>query len=263
MIGPRRFLRVFAIQRVLLRHGFDEMVFSTPLLSSVSFLLYLLPWNWKRRDYKPRAERIRAVLEDLGPLFVKFGQILSTRRDLLTDDIAEELAKLQDHVPPFPGSEARSMVEKALGGSVDTVFGAFDEVPLASASIAQVHAARLLNGTEVIVKVVRPNLRKTIEQDISLMYLIADIAERYWEKGKQLRPTIVVAEFEKNAPRRTRHDARGGKRLSVETEFRRFAHDARPGSVLGLHPPERFGYGARVGSEYRRSRGFCWKPGSI
>jgi ubiquinone biosynthesis protein len=197
MIGPRRFLRVFAIQRVLLRHGFDEMVFSTPLLSSVSFLLYLLPWNWKRRDYKPRAERIRAVLEDLGPLFVKFGQILSTRRDLLTDDIAEELAKLQDHVPPFPGSEARSMVEKALGESVDTVFGAFDEVPLASASIAQVHAARLLNGTEVIVKVVRPNLRKTIEQDISLMYLIADIAERYWEKGKQLRPTIVVAEFEK------------------------------------------------------------------
>ena len=197
MIGPRQFLRVFAIQRVLVRHGFDEMVFSTPLLSSVSFVLYLLPWNWGRRDYKPRAERIRAVLEDLGPLFVKFGQIVSTRRDLLSDDIAEELAKLQDHVPPFPGSEARAIIEKAYGDSVDAVFDAFDETPLASASIAQVHAARLRNGSEVIVKVVRPNLRRTIEQDIALMYVVADVAERYWDRGKQLKPTLVVAEFEK------------------------------------------------------------------
>ncbi len=197
MIGPRQFLRVFAIQRVLVRHGFDEIVFSTPLLSSVSFLLYLLPWNWGRRDYEPRAVRIRAVLEDLGPLFVKFGQILSTRRDLLSDDIAEELAKLQDHVPPFPGAQAREIVEKAYGETVATVFAGFDETPLASASIAQVHAARLRDGREVIVKVVRPNLRRTIEQDISLMYIIADLAERYWSRGKQLKPRVVVAEFEK------------------------------------------------------------------
>ncbi|MGR8919953.1 MAG: ubiquinone biosynthesis regulatory protein kinase UbiB [Gammaproteobacteria bacterium] len=197
MLGPRQFLRLFAIQRVLVRHGFDEIVFSTPLLSSVSFLLYLLPWNWGRRDYAPRAERIRAVLEDLGPLFVKFGQILSTRRDLLSDDIAEELAKLQDNVPPFPGTEARAIVERAFGESIDSTFASFDETPLASASIAQVHAARLRDGREVIVKVVRPNLRPTIEQDISLMYIVAELLERYWHRGKQLRPTVVVAEFEK------------------------------------------------------------------
>ena len=197
MITPAQFVRVFTIQRVLVRHGFDQLILSTPLLSSVSFLLYLLPWNWRRRDYKPRAERIRAVLEDLGPLFVKFGQILSTRRDLLPDDIADELAKLQDHVPPFPGTQARAIVEKAYGQSVERVFAAFDETPLASASIAQVHAARLLAGREVIVTVVRPNLRPTIEQDIALMQLLADAAERYWARGKGLRPTVVVAEFEK------------------------------------------------------------------
>ncbi len=197
MISPRNFLRVFAIQRVLIKHGFDEIVFSMPLLSSVSFLLYLMPWNWGRRDYAPRAERIRAVLEDLGPLFVKFGQILSTRRDLLPDDIAEELSLLQDHVPSFPGRDARKIVETAYGHRVDEVFVAFDETPLASASIAQVHAAELANGDEVIVKVVRPKLRPTIEQDIALMYLIADLAERYWPRGRQLKPTLVVQEFEK------------------------------------------------------------------
>ena len=197
IITPRQFLRVFTIQRVLVRHGFDELVLSIPLMRSARFLLYLLPWNWGRADYKPRGERIRAVLEELGPLFVKFGQLLSTRRDLLADDIAEELAKLQDHVPPFPGTEARAIVEKAFGRRIDEIFSAFDLEPLASASIAQVHTAVLSDGREVIVKVVRPNLRPTIEQDIALMYIIADLAERYWSRGKQLRPTLVVAEFEK------------------------------------------------------------------
>ncbi|MEX2482498.1 MAG: ubiquinone biosynthesis regulatory protein kinase UbiB [Gammaproteobacteria bacterium] len=197
MITPRQFLRVLTIQRVLIRHGFDELVLSIPVLRQVRFLLYVLPWNWHRRDYKPRAERIRAVLEELGPLFVKFGQILSTRRDLIADDIAEELARLQDHVPPFPGHEARAIVERAYGHTVAEVFETFDEIPLASASIAQVHAARLRDGREVIAKVVRPNLRRTIEQDIALMRIIADLAERYWARGKQLKPTVVVAEFEK------------------------------------------------------------------
>jgi ubiquinone biosynthesis protein len=197
MLSPGQVFRIFTIQRVLIRHGFDEIIFSTPLLSSISFVLYLLPWNWRRRDYKPRAERIRAVLEDLGPLFVKFGQILSTRRDLLSDDIADELSKLQDKVPPFPGPQARAIVEKAYGKTLNETFASFDEEPLASASIAQVHAACLLDGREVIVKVVRPNLRPTIEQDIALMYVLADAAERYWARGKRLKPTVVVAEFEK------------------------------------------------------------------
>lgn len=197
MILLPRFVRVLAIQRVLIRHGFDELILSTPAFRSVGFLLYLLPWNWRRRQYLPRAQRLRAVLEDLGPLFVKFGQILSTRRDLLNDEFAEELAKLQDHVPPFPGRQARAICEKAYGQPLDRMFAAFDENPLASASIAQVHAARLLDGREVIVKVVRPNLRQTIDQDIRLMYLLADAVERLWPRGRRLNPSIVVAEFEK------------------------------------------------------------------
>lgn len=197
MILLPQFLRVIAIQRVLIRHGFDEIILSQPMFSSIAFVLYLLPWNWRRRHYRPRAERLRAVLEDLGPLFVKFGQILSTRRDLLSDDIAAELAKLQDHVPPFPGTQARAIVERAYGHGLERVFAMFDETPLASASIAQVHAARLLDGREVIVKVVRPNLRRTIAQDIKLMYLLADAAERLWARGRLLKPSVVVAEFEK------------------------------------------------------------------
>lgn len=197
MILVPQFLRVLAIARVLIRHGFDELIFSTPMFAPFGFILYLLPWNWRRRQYLPRAQRSRAVLEDLGPLFVKFGQILSTRRDLLNDEFAGELAKLQDHVPPFPGAQARAIVERAYGHPLDRVFALFDETPLASASIAQVHAARLLDGHEVIVKVVRPNLRHTISQDIKLMYMLADAAERLWARGRLLKPSVVVAEFEK------------------------------------------------------------------
>lgn len=197
MITPGELLRLAAIQRVFLRHGVDELVFSAPLLKSLQFLLYLLPWNWFRRPRAPRAVRIRNVLEDLGPIFVKFGQLLSTRRDLLPDDIAEELAKLQDRVPPFPGVEARRIVERAYGRSVGEVFARFDETPLASASIAQVHAARLLDGREAIVKVVRPGIRRTIERDFGLMYLIAGMAEKYWAHARRLRFTGVVAELEK------------------------------------------------------------------
>lgn len=197
IVTPGQFFRVIAIQRVLIRHGFDEILFTTPLLRSIAFLRYLLPWNWVRKTYAPRAYRIRAVLEELGPIFVKFGQILSTRRDLLPDDIAEELAKLQDNVPPFPGAEARAIVERAFGRPVGELFSAFDEQPLASASIAQVHAARLGAAEDVIVKVVRPGIRRVIERDISLMRILARAAERYWAHGRRLKPTRVVAEIEK------------------------------------------------------------------
>ena len=197
MVLVTRFIRILAIQRVLIRHGFDEMLFATPWLRPVSFLRLLLPWNWVRHDYAPRATRMRQVLEELGPIFVKFGQVLSTRRDLLPDDVAEEFAKLQDHVPPFPGAQARQLVERAYGHPLAVVFAEFDETPLASASIAQVHAARLLDGREVIVKVVRPGIRKVIDRDISLMVALARTAERYWSHGRQLKPTRVVAEIQK------------------------------------------------------------------
>ena len=197
IITPAQFVRLLSIQRTFIRHGVDEIVLGIPLLRSFRFLLYLLPWNWRRRDFAPTAVRIRHVLEELGPIYVKFGQILSTRRDLLPDDIAEELARLQDRVPPFPGNEARAIVEEEYGKSVQEVFSEFDEQPLASASIAQVHAARLKDGREVIVKVVRPGIRTTIKRDIGLMYIVAEGLERYWSEGKRLQPTGVVAEFEK------------------------------------------------------------------
>lgn len=190
-------LRVLFIQRTLVRHGFDEILFTVPVLRPLSYLRYVLPWNWFGRQYGPRGPRLRAVLEELGPLFVKFGQLLSTRRDLLPDDIAEELTRLQDRVPPFPGAQARQIVERAYGRPVTEVFAAFDETPLASASIAQVHAARLHDGREVVVKVVRPGIRQTIERDIGLMRFLADAAESYLSHSRLLKPSKVVTEFEK------------------------------------------------------------------
>ncbi|HHH36793.1 MAG TPA: ubiquinone biosynthesis regulatory protein kinase UbiB [Gammaproteobacteria bacterium] len=197
MIQPRQALRLLNINRILVKHGLDEVVFATHLFRPFRFLLYLLPWNWLRRPRAPRAVRIRRTLEELGPIFVKFGQILSTRRDLLPDDIADELAKLQDNVAPFPGSVARAIVEKTLGRPVTETFATFDETPIASASIAQVHAARLLDGRDVIVKVVRPGIEAVIRRDVGLLYILADLAERYWKEGRRLRPREVIAEYEK------------------------------------------------------------------
>ena len=197
MLKPGQVLRLIHINIVLVRHGLEEVVFAIHLFRPFRFLLYLLPWHWLRKRDIPRAVRIRRSLEDLGPIYVKFGQVLSTRQDLLPDDIAEELAKLQDRVPPFPGTEARKAVEAAYGRSVNEVFRHFDETPLASASIAQVHAAILEDGADVVVKVLRPGVERVIRRDLSLLYLVAGFAERYWREGRRLRVVEVVAEFEK------------------------------------------------------------------
>ena len=197
MIRPAQLLRLAHINFVLVRHGLDDLILATHLLRPFRFLYYMAPWNWLPRKRDPRAVRIRRALVDLGPIYVKFGQILSTRRDLLPDDIADELAKLQDRVPPFPGAAARISIESSLDESVDTVFRSFDETPLASASIAQVHAAVMQDGREVVVKVLRPNVRRYIERDVSLLKTVAGLAERYWKDGHRLRPYEVVMEFEK------------------------------------------------------------------
>ncbi len=199
MITPAHAWRLIYINLVLVRHGLDEIVFAAHLLRPVRFLLYLSPWTWfpTERRRAPRGERIRRALEDLGPLFVKFGQLLSTRRDLLPDDVADELAKLQDQVPPFDPSVARATIEAALGAPLETLFERFDERPLASASIAQVHAARDREGRELVIKVLRPGVARIIERDISLLYLLAALAQRYWADGRRLRPVEVVAEYEK------------------------------------------------------------------
>ena len=192
-----KLLRIIMINRILVKHGLDEIILATHFFRPVRFVFYFLPWNLFRSNEAPRGERIRRALEDLGPIFVKFGQILSTRQDLLPDDISAELALLQDRVPAFPGSQAKAIIEKAYGKSVDDVFMEFSEQPLASASIAQVHAAKLLDGKDVIVKVVRPGIEKAIKRDIGLLYFIARLASRYWSEGKRLRPIEVVSEYER------------------------------------------------------------------
>jgi len=197
MIRPSQAWRLIHINLVLLRHGLDEVILATHLFRPLRFLLYLAPWYWFRGELPPYPVRIRETLEDLGPIFVKFGQILSTRRDLLPEDLADELAKLQDRVPPFPGPQARAIIEKAWRMPIEEVLDEFDERPLASASIAQVHTARLKDGREVVVKVLRPGIEKTIRRDLGLLYIVANLAQRYWKDGRRLRPVEVVAEYEK------------------------------------------------------------------
>lgn len=196
MIQPGQVLRLLHINWVLVRNGLDEVILATHLFRPIRFLGYLAPWHWFVRK-TPRAVRVRKTLEDLGPIFVKFGQILSTRQDLLPDDIAEELARLQDRVAPFPGEQARKIVELAFQQPIEDIFDRFDEHPLASASIAQVHAATLKSGEDVVVKVLRPGVEKVIGRDVSLLRYIAGLAERYWREGRRLRPREIVAEFEK------------------------------------------------------------------
>ncbi len=190
--------RLLQIQRVLVRHGLDEIILATHLFRPLRFFFYLSPATWfERRRGGTRGERIRLALEELGPIFVKFGQALSTRRDLLPTDVADELEKLQDRVPPFPGAEARAIVERAYGRSVTEVFEQFDESPLAAASVAQVHTARLRTGEEVVVKVIRPGVREKIERDLEVMYVLAGLARDYASEGHRLRPVEVVREYEK------------------------------------------------------------------
>jgi ubiquinone biosynthesis protein len=190
--------RLIRIQRVLVRHRLDDFVRATHLYRPLRFVYLMSPWTWfQRRSDMSRGERLRRSLEELGPIFVKFGQALSTRRDLLPQDIADELARLQDKVPPFPGTLARAMIEHAWGAALETRLSVFEEAPLAAASIAQVHAARLQDGRDVILKVLRPGMRATIALDIEVLYAIAAMAERWWAESRRLKPLEIVREYEK------------------------------------------------------------------
>jgi ubiquinone biosynthesis protein len=190
--------RLLQIQRALVRHGLDEFVRATHLYRPFRFLVYLSPWTWFQRSIgTTRGERLRLALEELGPIFVKFGQALSTRRDLLPTDIADELAKLQDRVPPFDGAIAVASVEKSFGSPLAGVFASFDPVPLAAASIAQVHVATLLGGREVVVKVLRPGMREIIDLDLEVLDYLAELADEYWPEARRLRPVEVVKEYRK------------------------------------------------------------------
>ena len=190
-----RFFRLLKIIFVVLRFGLDEFLLAHDrtswLLPPLNFLLFF------RDTSRPRAERLRLALETLGPIFVKFGQLLSTRRDLIPTDIADELAKLQDQVPPFPSAQAVALLEENYGKRLSEVFTSFDETPIASASVAQVHFAVLPNGHEVAVKILRPGIKNTIVHDVALLQICAGLIEYWWEDGKRLKPKLVVAEFEK------------------------------------------------------------------
>lgn len=194
---PGTFSRLRHIHRVLNRHGLDEFIPLDRVPASLRLLIRTGGRITAQNKSIPRGARLRSALEDLGPIFVKFGQTLSTRRDLLPDDIAEELVKLQDRVPPFPGEEAKATIEAALGAPIHELFAAFDETPLASASVAQVHVATLFSGESVVVKVLRPGIEDRIRTDLALLFELATLADRFIDGVKRLRPIEVVGEFEK------------------------------------------------------------------
>ncbi|KTC64630.1 ubiquinone biosynthesis protein (plasmid) [Legionella adelaidensis] len=197
MKSTKQLFRLLRINYVLTKNGLDQVILSIRLFAPFRFIAYFNPWNWFRKEKLTRGQAIRKTLEELGPIFIKFGQALSTRPDILPPDIALELSKLQDQVPPFPSEQALAILESAFGHSAHEVFAQFDEEVLASASMAQVHAATLKTGEDVVVKILRPNMRKVIEQDLSILYTIAHLAERYWAESKRLKPKEIVKEFEK------------------------------------------------------------------
>jgi len=193
----KQLFRLIYINTILAKYGLDELIVSIHLFSPLRFVVYLNPWRWFQRKKLSRGEALRKTLETLGPLFVKFGQALSTRPDILPGDIALELAKLQDQVPPFSSDIALKLLEQAFGRSPHEVFLHFDETVLASASMAQVHAATLHSGEAVVVKLLRPEMKAVIEQDVGLLKAIASLAERYWPAARRMKPLAVVSEFER------------------------------------------------------------------
>ena len=193
-----RLFRFAKIISVASRFGIDQIILEHDSSGRLASLLRRV--RVRRRFDEPRAVRLRLALESLGPIFVKFGQVLSTRRDLLPLDIADELAKLQDRVPPFPPEQVLLQIEEAYGRSAREVFAEFDTVPVASASVAQVHFARLRpedGGQDVAVKVLRPGMQEVIAHDLALLETLATLLEKLWSDGKRLKPREVVAEFAK------------------------------------------------------------------
>jgi ubiquinone biosynthesis protein len=189
-------LRLLRILAIAIRFGLDEFLLGHERVRGLRRMVSML-FFWRTLS-RPRAERLRLALEALGPIFVKFGQVLSTRRDLIPLDLADELAKLQDQVPPFSTEQARAILQRALRRSTDELFQHFEDVPIASASVAQVHIARLHDGREVAVKILRPGVHAVVARDVSLLRVAAGLIERLWADGPRVRPREVVAEFEKH-----------------------------------------------------------------
>ena len=191
-----RITRLAKILRTIGRYRLDEFIDAQRLPTLPRTALRFSPWQLHRAPELQRGVRLRRALEELGPVFIKFGQMLSTRRDLLPPDIADELAKLQDDVPPFPQQQSIDIIETALGKPVTELFASFEATPMASASVAQVHAAVLHTGEQVVVKVVRPDIEPIIRQDLALMFTLARLVAKYLPQGRRLRPTEVVSDYQ-------------------------------------------------------------------
>ncbi|MBO66926.1 MAG: ubiquinone biosynthesis regulatory protein kinase UbiB [Acidiferrobacteraceae bacterium] len=193
----RRASRFYRIVRVFFRYDLGEFIAIPYWYQLARFFFCPLLFFKGAGKNRPRGERLRSALEELGPVFVKFGQMLSTRPDLIPDDIVEQLTRLQDDVSPFTGEVARALIQESYEGRLEDHFAQFEDKPIASASVAQVHRAQLHNGRNVVVKVLRPDVEKLIDQDIELLYLFANVAKKYWSDGKRLRPVEVVDEYNK------------------------------------------------------------------
>lgn len=193
-----RNLRFIYIYYVFMKYGLDRALFRLPLLKTFKFIVWLNPFYWRLKKLNlSRGERLTLALESLGPLFIKFGQILSTRYDVVPEDIIKNLNKLQDQVKPFDATLAKAMIEKALNASITELFIEFDDTPLASASISQVHTARLPSGEEVIIKVLRPNIHNEINQDLSLLKFGAHMLESISKTLRRLNLSSSVNELER------------------------------------------------------------------
>jgi len=189
--------RIIKINRVLTFHKIDYLILSGTKFAWLVVANMIFPWNWRKKSTEERGVRIRYALEELGPIFIKLGQAISTRKDLLPEDISIELRKLQDDCPPFDEQHSIQIIEQGLKKKIKETFASFDPVPMASASIAQVHSATLYDGKDVVVKVVRPDIKPIIEQDISIMRSLAKLLEAAVKDSKRLHPVEVVEEFEK------------------------------------------------------------------
>jgi ubiquinone biosynthesis protein len=189
-------LRLVSINFTLARFGLDEVILSMHFFRPLYLLGTINPFNWFRKTDLSQAQRLRLCIESLGPIFIKFGQMMATRRDLFGDEITDELEKLLDRVPPFPLQQARDIVEQQLGMSLQQAFRHFDEKEIASASIAQVYGAELHDGQQVIVKIVRPGIEALIRRDIDVLMMLAQMADRYWSEARRIKPIQIVREFE-------------------------------------------------------------------
>jgi len=187
--------RAFVINRVMVRYGLDEFLAPTSL-SKYSLLFKIFALTGNKKNSLDRGERLNLALTELGPIFVKLGQMLSTRRDLLDDDLASSLAKLQDNVAPFSSEQAIATIEQQLGQPIDEVFSSFDSAPLASASVAQVHSATHLNGDKVVIKVIRPGIQRKILADLKLLKVLAEWLESYSEIGRRIHPVQIVKDYQ-------------------------------------------------------------------